>query len=222
MIIDHFESLGDNCEFGFLQRALGSEEGSLFRWAFVTDFSDLINLINNDFVDFYQFENLVATSESMVLDRGTGLHFHTEMYSSRDPASGLWEFNDSLADRRKIYDSEISKVRYLVEKFRRSMKTEDRIFVIKINASAPLDHAGPLLAALSARGNAKLLVVAEADAQNPAGSAKVLADNLCAGYVSRFAAYHAADDICIESWTEALENAHALCLQRDEASESLD
>ena len=93
------------------------------------------------------------------------------------------------------------------------MRSQGRIFVIKKNSYPPLDYAAPLLAALSGHGNAKLLVVAKAFDENLAGSARMLSKNLYAGYVSRFAAYDAADDICIKSWMEVLEGTYALCRQ---------
>lgn len=32
-LVARFESLGDNCEFGFVQRRSGVEDGGLLRWA---------------------------------------------------------------------------------------------------------------------------------------------------------------------------------------------
>lgn len=54
MHLVRFESLGDNCEFGFVHRRLSYEDGSLFRWARIdpwqlyavlrSDFSGIMNL----------------------------------------------------------------------------------------------------------------------------------------------------------------------------------
>ena len=32
-LLNSFESLGDNCEFGFVQRKFGTEPAGLLRWA---------------------------------------------------------------------------------------------------------------------------------------------------------------------------------------------
>jgi len=78
-VLGRFESLGDNCEFGFVQRQLGLESGGLFRWS-VTSATSLITLLETRFEDLYRFENLVPTnSKNMIRDTATDIGFHTEM-----------------------------------------------------------------------------------------------------------------------------------------------
>jgi hypothetical protein len=70
------EALGDNCEFGFLLRRLGFEDGMLFRWASIRP-QCLLATLRNDFVDLYQFDNLVPAQVGMVRDLHYGIAWHT-------------------------------------------------------------------------------------------------------------------------------------------------
>src|SRR5271157_3057267 len=61
-ILEHFDSLGDNCEFAFAQKRFGVDKSSLLRWA-VTPFSALLSGLENRFEGLYQFERLTCTSD---------------------------------------------------------------------------------------------------------------------------------------------------------------
>ena len=57
--LSRIESLGDNCELGFVLRRLGSEEGMLFRWASMQPES-LLATLRADFERFYEFDDLIT------------------------------------------------------------------------------------------------------------------------------------------------------------------
>jgi hypothetical protein len=64
------ESLGDNCELGFVLRHLGVEAGSLFRWAAMKP-EQLLMKLRADFDGMYEFANLSPLRPAMVPTRGT-------------------------------------------------------------------------------------------------------------------------------------------------------
>ena len=53
-----FESLGDNCEFAFYLRDQGVDNGSLFRWALIKDYSSLLALLKSNLNGIYEHDNL--------------------------------------------------------------------------------------------------------------------------------------------------------------------
>src|SRR6516225_7169551 len=108
-VLRHFESLGDNCEFGFVQRANGYEDGGLFRWS-ISPLEKLILCFDENFKDLYLFENLEPSAPDMVRDIATGLMFHTQMHS----IDGQFVLGE--AARRGIYAREKSKMDHLLEK----------------------------------------------------------------------------------------------------------
>ncbi len=210
MNIERFESLGDNCEFGFVQRELGTESGSLFRWAFIPDYADLVATIESDFNAFYQLGNLVPTWSNMVEDRACRLRFHTEIFSSRQDDASPWVFNGTSDEQRDIYAREIGKMDYLVEKFKEGLATGNRIYVVKKNGNAPMKHLVPLQAAMDRYGKSTILTVTEALPHMPSGTVCQIGDRLCIGYIDRFADYGQADDISLDAWKKILARAQEI------------
>ena len=210
MDIERFESLGDNCEFGFVQRALGTESGSLFRWAFIPDYADLVATIESDFVGFYRLENLVPTWSNMVKDKACGLRFHTEIFSSRSDESAPWIFNGTQDEQQAIYDHEIRKMVYLVEKFKDGIAAGNRIYVVKKNDNAPMQHLTALQPALDRYGKSTILMVREEYPHMPSGTVCQIGERLAIGYIDRFADYGQADDISLDAWKMILTRAQEI------------
>ncbi|MCG7388271.1 hypothetical protein [Pantoea sp. ACRSB] len=124
--IERFENLGDNCEFAFFLRSSGVEEGSLFRWTLVKNYWSLLNLLQSDFQGLFDFDNLKLSWQDMVLDTKYDLCFHTKMYSEN--VDGEWIWKQNKEELHEIYLEEMNKIKYLVSKFKSSLKNKDRIF----------------------------------------------------------------------------------------------
>jgi hypothetical protein len=208
--IERFESVGDNCEFGFVQRAFGSESGGLFKWAFIPDYADLVKTIEGDFSQFYRFENLVPTWSNMVEDKGCKLCFHTEIFSSRETESSPWVFNGTHEEQFDIYCREIEKMRYLVGKFKEGIASGNRIYVAKKNGNSPMQHIRRLQDALDQYGRSTILLITESQPYMQPGTVTQVGDRLCVGYIDRFADYGQADNISLKIWTSILERANNL------------
>jgi len=106
--IDRFENLGDNCEFAFYLRSSGVDEGSLFRWTLVKNYWSLLNLIQADFQDLFEFENLRPSWQDMVLDSKYDMCFHTKMYSEN--INGKWSWNQGEEELNNIFLEEKTKL----------------------------------------------------------------------------------------------------------------
>lgn len=196
-VIARFESLGDNCEFGFVQRQLGYEDGSLFRWT-VSPFHPLVKSLNSSFEGMYQFEHLEPSAPDMVKDRLTGLAFHTKMYSK----DGV--FIASEEEWRKIYEDEISKITYLKEKFFKNLLNKARFFVFKSNNNINKADADALFAAMRKHGEAQFLCVRHDSAAMDV-TVQRNEEGYWEGNIHRFAPYSRADDIAYEDWFRLIE-----------------
>ena len=59
-ILGHFESLGDNCEFGLVQRAAGVEQLGFFRFNFA-EMPGLLKALDSAFADMDQPGSLIPS-----------------------------------------------------------------------------------------------------------------------------------------------------------------
>lgn len=191
-----FVNLGDNCEFGFAQRAHGIEEGSLLRWA-VTPAEALLKALRNKFEGLYAFDNLSPSSPDMVRDSATGLCFHTQMFSEMT-SHGL-KFKGSDAERQHIYKNEIEKISYMKQKLINQFEGASKIFVMKSNSGINEIIIKYIVEALVEFNERNILVVVSSCDQNCL-SVESVSRNFYQATISRFAPYEKADSIDLEAW----------------------
>ena len=200
-IIKNFESVGDNCEFGFVQRHHQFDDGGLLRWAMLGGANALINGIKTKFAGMFAFENLVpAGGGTMVFDTKARIAFHTHMTSVEQ--NGRFEFEKSETERRETHAEEAAKLTYLADKFFTILSEGKKILVFKQNQNISPDLAKSILDAIGKYGNCGLLYV---DPQQPGdcvGSAEQISERLYRGVIDKFAPYDKADDASFDVWTE--------------------
>jgi hypothetical protein len=201
-VLQSFESLGDNCEFGFVQRANGFEDGGLLRWS-ISPLDKLILCLDTNFKDFYLFDNLEPSGPDMVRDTGTGLMFHTQMHS----IDGRFVLGENV--RREIYVKEKNKMDHLLEKFRRRIQQQGMICVYKRNSGATDDEAHRLQQSLNKLGQSTLLLVKSTDDQGLWSTVHRSPLGFLVGLLDEFAPYFAADQVSIRVWNALLKNASA-------------
>jgi hypothetical protein len=200
--LDAFESLGDNCEFGFVQRKNGVDPGGLLRWS-VANPEALANAMEDRFSHLYSFDELTPSSDDMVCDGSYGLFFHSRMRS--EIVEGKRVFKASEAKRQEIHAEELLKIRYLAEKLLRQLESAAKIFVYKRNAglsAATTVKLHELIIGFNPRN--ALLVVTTGDTP---GLVTDLGRGLLSGCIDRFAPYHQAQDVSYDSWLEICTRA---------------
>lgn len=147
-------SLGDNCETGIVLRHVGVNEGSLFRFAF-TSVDNINILLENNFQNLYEFQNLVPNSNNMVVDTKYGINFHTKMFSEKKD-DGNWIFQQNEADRMQIHKNEYHKYIYLIDKWKTQRENDSILYIIKsIKDSLNYDSVSRLLLNLEKLGHNK-------------------------------------------------------------------
>lgn len=205
MDTEQFSSLGDNCEFGFVQRFLGVEPGGLLRWA-ITPPDALVKALDADLAGLYEYDNLTPAGSDMVWDTRFGLAFHTGMLS-RDGA-----FTADEESRRKIFATEKEKVNYLSGKLLAEVTAGKKTFVYKCNAGISAEQLGAIGSAIARKGPGKLLHVTdrpglEGDSELPMGKVRHLQGNIYIARIDRFAPYDKANEVSMDVWTAILQDA---------------
>jgi hypothetical protein len=200
-ILQRFESLGDNCEFGFAQRAYGIDTGGLLRWGF-SQFPSMIRAFQGNLQGIFQFDNLVPYTNDMVRDTRSNICFHSQMKSNG---------TSFLADaqvRQSIFSVELSKIEYMTKKLLNRMKDPSVILVYKCNRNVSDTEIETLSETLAPFGSAQLLVVRTG---NDHGTVRRVNNRLMLGIIDRFAPYNEAHNVSLDLWMQIVRAADALC-----------
>jgi hypothetical protein len=198
-LIKQFESLGDNCEFGLVQRYAGAEPLGLLRFNF-TSFTSLLAGLQTQFCDLHNSDQVRVVwhhNEWFVTERSYGFSYHTFNYNRFcDP--------DELASKQSRW------LRYMAEKFFERLMLEERIFVRKGEDPSCEEDIRLLHAALRRFGEIVLLWVCVADEQHEAGRVEWIGNGLMRGWISGFAPYNRAVDVDLPGWIKLCRRAWAL------------
>jgi hypothetical protein len=196
-----FENLGENCEFGLVQRRCGAEPLGLLRFS-STPVNKLIEALDMRFEelgrpDLIDVRASVNGKEYMVFDKKFGFLYHP------------W-VSIGQADAKAIHAREAGRLPFLVTKLIEDLEEGRKIFVYKGMRPLSESTVRRLVTALRRYSTVTLLWVELQDAENPAGTVKELAPGLLKGYIDRFAPGENAPDLSFDMWVTICRNAHAL------------
>ena len=200
-----FESLGDNCEFGLVQRHMGAEPLGLLRFNF-TRLDVLHTLLATDFVGIDDPAELTlereANGEVMQCLPRFGLRSHTGIFGRE-------------GEEAAIAGEQLRALGLLRRKLREDLASGDKIFVRKgeirhgrLTEDLPLMVS--LFQAIRRHGPGWLLWVTEPDEALAPGCVQLLHPGLLRGALSRFAHYERAQDAAYLEWEDVCECAHTL------------
>lgn len=171
------ESLGVNCEFGFLQRSVGAEPLGLLRWAFAP-LDRLVPALEAGFAEDPERERLHFeiddAGEFVVEDALYGLRFHSLVYATK---GGTLE-QLKRAERVRIG----MLTRGLIDALREGRK----LWVYHDADQSSLEQIRRLVVALNRTGDNTLLWIVGERPDLPAGSVRALEPNLLQGAVTGF------------------------------------
>lgn len=201
-----FESLGENCEFGLVQRRCGSEPLGLFRFASAPLPKLKAGLVAR-FEGFAEAGNLdVQLSENgrefMVEDRRFGFLYHA------------WVLLGEMTPEQ-IRDREVKRLPLLIRKLTEDLEEGEKIFVFHGMEPLSEEEGADLAAILRSYGPATLLWVELADEAHPPGSVERVSPALLKGYMDRFAPGENAHDLSLDCWISVCCEAVALHRQAD-------
>lgn len=193
-----FQSLGENCEFGLVQRRFGAEPIGLLRWTYAKP-ERVVQLLSNQFAGIGSEAgtrlNVSKYGEYFIEDLENDLVFHTFIaQSTADP--------DSLLTRHR------KRLGRLREKLIEDLQIGEHIFVYKVQYGATREAMERMQAAIRAYGPGALLCVRAKDANNPAGSVTRGSDGLLTGYLDRVGPSVQQSN---EVWDIAFDDWIAIC-----------
>jgi hypothetical protein len=194
-----FESLGDSCELGLVQRRVGAEPLGIFRFA-GAPLRHLIRAMRARFEGMADPEHVRVQPENgeyMIKLTKYDFIYHAHV-------------NVGDADPADLHRQQVRNVRFLVEKLIADLENPEKIMVFRQNEELSANDLLDFRKALAAYGPATLLWVQKARPGHPPGSAAIVDDTLMIGYVSRLARRDNAPDFDLPSWLTMLRNAHAL------------
>jgi hypothetical protein len=165
----NFESLGPNCEFGFLQKGFGAEPLGLLRWAGTAP-EALIEALKHRFDgvgDAAQTQLTVKNRLYFATDLRFGLRIHTGIREGEVPAA-------------RVLEKQCARMRFLRDRLLDDLSTQQKVFVhapYRIG-EATLDE---IMRRLGDYGPNTLLCVRLADADHAPGSMSI-SGRLVTGY----------------------------------------
>ncbi len=198
-----FESLGQNCEFGLVQRRGGAEPLGLLRFS-STPLPRLLDALDAGFdgmgaADAIQVDLDGSGREYMVHDTRYGFMYHAWVNAGEMSAADV--------ARR-----EARRVPFLVRKLVEDLEAADKLFVFKGMGAVSAEEAFPLALAIRRYGPNTLLLATLADAAHPPGTVQFHAPGFMIGYLDRFAPGENAHDLSFDCWVQVCRAAHALRL----------
>ena len=192
-------SLGIDCEFGFVQRLMGEEPLSLFRWG-TLPLEKLIDLLNSRF-EMFASEKLCYLELSNTPDHYE-YWFHDKQYQLKAHTF----YNPKNTNIMESDHSLLLKIRkhflFLARKLEEDLEDAQKLFVYKSNNVLDLNQINALISAISQYGDAMLLVVMPRSADLP--PFEIISRSLVIGRINKYwdgASLHSID---INAWSEIL------------------
>lgn len=194
-----FESLGERCDFGAVQRQFGADPLGLLRFAY-SKLDALIAALEDRFAAIGTFEDTGFErydEEIIIRMRKYGLIFHTFVqHTQLTTAEQLAAFHDQ--QRRRL--------RFLRNNLIADLESPRKIYVYSTDERTSDMDVARLFAALRAYGRNSLLYVRPSDACHPVGMVEQLVDGLFTGYFSGLTDFVSGAQPPFELW-------HQLCEQ---------
>lgn len=194
------ESLGENCDLGVVQRAVGVEPFGLFRFGSCNP-ATLAVMLREGFQSLGEGDDLWidevgATREFRVKSRSCAFESHTNRYAARD-------------DLEVVRRSEIDRMRYLKSRLLKDLARGEKLFVYKGDSDAATMREIATL--LQGYGPNTLLWVSLADSTHAARTVERDSRALLRGFVSRFGTYDdAGPSLPVAEWVAMCANAYRL------------
>jgi hypothetical protein len=192
-----FESLGDNCEFGLVQRRCGAEPLGLFRFATI-EAEGLAGALEAGLGDILD----PATLEAQL---SGGRHVaHSRAYGATFGHSGLYE-GDLPPERALVLIRQ--RLQFLARKLREILGEGEKILVYRSRSTDDVATALRVGEALRRFGPNMLLWVEGTERSQTAGSVEWIAEGVLRGYIEADSDW---DAIRFDTWMRLCEQVHAL------------
>ena len=198
-----FESLGERCDFGAVQRHYGVEPLGLLRFAYCP-FDSLIAALEDRFAAIGTVEDTgfeLWQDETILLMKKYNLIFHTFVYQNELATPEKREAFQQQQRRRLMF---------LKNKLVEDLEEPQKIYIYSSDQRPADSDVARLFAALRAFGPNSLLYVRPGDASHPLGTVEKLQDGLYAGYYPGLADFIGGGQPPFELWHELCARTYRL------------
>ena len=197
-----FESIGERCDFGAVQRYFGAEPLGLLRFAW-SRLDPLVGALGDRFAAVGQVEDTVFDlygDETILWMRKYDLLFHTFVYGvDKQPPE----------KREAFYQQQRRRLIFLRDKLIGDLEEPQKILVYASDDYGSDGEAAKLFAALRAYGPNTLFFVRPEQNDRAAGTVEMLEDGLYAGYFTGLTDFISGNQPAFELWRELCLKARA-------------
>jgi hypothetical protein len=171
-----FESLGENCEFGLVQRRYGAEPLGLFRWS-TTQPSSLIEILQKGFSGFGELGTTEIRAapwgELIAHDANYTMAMHTFVHKNN-------------VDLKAFRQNQCQRMAFLKRKVVEDLQSGEKIFVYQAGHRLTDGITRRIFELLNRYGANRLLAVNLSREGQPSGSVELLEPGLLRGHIDRF------------------------------------
>ncbi len=194
------QSLGANCELGFVQRTHGAEPLGLFRWG-NTPLPNLLRALDARFEGLGAAENTLITldaeTEFLIVDNKYGFRNHSFAYQNQG------------ATEEKVRERELVRLPFLARLMIEDLEQGDKLFCFHDSGHSNEDDIERLLDAIQKYGPGWLLWICPGSAAQT-GTAEFVHDGLIRGYIDVFQPLEDVSKPSLDAWTRAVISAHRI------------
>jgi tetratricopeptide (TPR) repeat protein len=213
-----FESLGERCDLGSVQRHYGVEPPGLLRFGF-SPLDELIAALGARFetigaAEDTEFETS-EQDEAILKTKKYGLMFHTFISKNQMAVSfgggelKIWRL-DTPERRASFRQQQRDRLIFLKDGLIGELEKSQKIFAYSNDERTSEDDAARLFAALRAYGPNSLLYVRPADAAHPEGTVTTLRDGLYLGHYPGLTDFVAGGQPAFDVWRQLLQRTYSL------------
>lgn len=199
-VMTAFESIGDNCEFGLVQRFHRTESIGFLRFS-SSGYDHLMAGLTSKFAGLDDPDCVSMRRDQMGELIGCvkpyDFFYHTHRYNT--------DIDIAVFAKR-----EAGRLRHLADLLIENIQDGSKIFVRRGEKASELGKILSLHDAMKRHGNCKLLWVTDADETHPAGTMEMIGDGLIHGYLGRLAPSDAAAMAPFDEWTDLCDRVHRL------------
>jgi hypothetical protein len=189
-IASTFQSMGQDCEFGLVQRQCEFESPGLFRWCNI-GVPGLIHCLRSEFSELTDEEKLAISTSG-----GEYWGAYKSIFSGERQGGGshlvyhTFIRTDQNLDVDALRRSELTRLTMLVRLFREDLEDGEKVFVL-LRKDLPVDEFEVLpVISLMRRYNPKAallwITLAGPDERHLVGQCEMIGNNLLKGYIDRF------------------------------------
>lgn len=184
-LFGHFESLGGNSEFGFVQKHFGVERIGMFSFARVDHLNNLVTLLESGVGELGEPGTLIAEDRPASASGDPDPSHHAREYVMRDDRS-LFEFH-SFTDPREISPEQVArqnetKLRFMHRQFIEDVEGGGKIWVLRDTRQEDYNEVLAIHDLLNQHRPNKLLWVSGVIEGREVGAVEWMAPNLLRGY----------------------------------------